>query len=104
MADITAPPAEGFRLSQLIYDTRYRSMTIQIVALFGFMLAAGWLVNNAITNLAALGKTFSFSFLFTTSGYDVNQRLLEYSSQSTHGRAAVLGILNTTITVSINNN
>lgn len=92
-----APPAPGFRLSQLIYDTRYRSTTIQVVALFAFMLAVGWLVNNAAQNLAALGKTFSFSFLWNTAGYDVNQRLLEYSSQSTHGRAAVLGILNTLI-------
>lgn len=93
----TAPPAAGFRLSQLIYDTRYRSTTIQVVAMFAFMLAVGWLLNNAAQNLAALGKTFSFSFLWSTSGYDVNQRLLEYTSQSTHGRAAVLGILNTLI-------
>lgn len=91
----TNPPAEGFRLSQLIYDTRYRGATIQIVALFALMLAFAWLVNNTIQNLAALGKEFSFGFLFSTSGYDVNQRLLEYTSQSSHGRAAVLGILNT---------
>ncbi|MEM7238529.1 MAG: ABC transporter permease subunit [Pseudomonadota bacterium] len=91
------PPAETFRLSQLIYDTRYRSMTIQIVALFAFMLAVGWLVNNTISNLAALGKEFSFDFLWAPAGYDVNQRLLEYSSQSTHGRAAVMGILNTLV-------
>ncbi|WP_340109290.1 amino acid ABC transporter permease [Pikeienuella sp. HZG-20] len=91
------PQKAGFRLSQLIYDTRYRSATIQVVAMFAFMLAVGWVVSNAIQNLAALGKTFSFGFLFETSGYDVNQRLLEYSSQSTHGRAAVLGILNTLV-------
>ncbi|QIE54434.1 ABC transporter permease subunit [Pikeienuella piscinae] len=93
----TARPEHGFRLSQLIYDTRYRSTTIQVVAMFAFMLAVGWVVNNAIQNLEALGKSFSFSFLFSTSGYDVNQRLLEYSSQSTHGRAAILGILNTLV-------
>ena len=93
----TNPPAEGFRLSQLIYDTRYRGMTIQIVALFALMLAFAWLIDNTIQNLAALGKDFNFSFLFSTSGYDVNQRLLEYDSQSTHGRAAMMGILNTLV-------
>ena len=93
----TAPPSEGFRLSQLIYDTRYRSTTIQIVALFAFMFAVGWLVNNAITNLELLGRPFSFNFLWNTAGYDVNQMLLEYDSQSTHGRAAILGLLNTLI-------
>ncbi|MBY8976998.1 ABC transporter permease subunit [Rhodobacteraceae bacterium NNCM2] len=90
-----APPTEGFRLSQLIYDTRYRSMTIQIIVLMAFMLGVGWLINNTINNLAVLGKEFSFAFLWSPAGYDVNQRLLEYSSQSTHGRAAVMGILNT---------
>ncbi|MEM9369633.1 MAG: ABC transporter permease subunit [Pseudomonadota bacterium] len=90
-----APPAETFRLSQLIYDTRYRSMTIQIVALFGFMLAVGWLVNNTISNLEALGKDFSFAFLWEPAGYDINQRLIEYDSRSMHGRAAIVGILNT---------
>ena len=93
----TNPPVEGFKLSQLIYDTRYRGATIQIIALFALMLALAWLVSNTIQNLAALGKEFSFSFLWSTAGYDVNQRLLEYSSQSTHGRAAVMGILNTLI-------
>ena len=34
MATMTEPPAETFRLSQLIYDTRYRSLTIQVVAFF----------------------------------------------------------------------
>ena len=90
-----APPVETFRLSQLIYDTRYRSLTIQVVALFAFMLAVGWLVNNTINNLEALGKDFSFAFLWEPAGYDINQRLIEYDSQSTHGRAAIVGILNT---------
>ncbi|MEM1267576.1 MAG: ABC transporter permease subunit [Pseudomonadota bacterium] len=85
----------GFRLSQLIYDTRYRSLTIQAVALMAFMLFIGWLVSNAVTNLEALGKDFDFSFLSQPAGYDINQRLIEYDSQSTHGRAAMVGILNT---------
>ena len=30
MTTTTEPPKESFRLSMLIYDTRYRSMTIQV--------------------------------------------------------------------------
>lgn len=85
----------SFRLSQLVYDTRYRSLTIQAVALMAFMLFIGWLISNAVTNLEALGKDFDFSFLGQPAGYDINQRLIEYDSQSTHGRAAMVGILNT---------
>jgi len=95
MTAITDPPKDGFRLSMLIYDTRYRSLTIQVVALMIFMLGVAWLVNNAATNLAALGKPLSFKFLGEPAGYDINQRLIEYTSQSTHGRAAIVGLLNT---------
>ena len=84
-----------FRLSMLIYDTRYRSLTIQAVALILFMLGVAWLLNNAAENLAALGKPLSFGFLTHPAGYDINQRLVEYTSQSTHARAALVGILNT---------
>jgi len=95
MSAIAEPEQGGFRLSQLLYDTRYRSMTIQIIALIGFLLAVGWLVRNAGQNLADLGKPLGFGFLSDQAGYDINQRLIEYNSQMTHGRAAVVGLLNT---------
>ena len=95
MTTMTDPPGQGFRLSQLIYDTRYRSLTIQVVAMIVLMLLFSWLVSNTIHNLETLGKDFDFGFLTQPSGYDINQRLIEYDSQSTHGRAAVVGILNT---------
>ena len=95
MTTITDPPREGFRLSQLIYDTRYRSMTIQVVALIGFLILIGWLISNTAQNLADLGKEPSFRFLGEPAGYDINQRLLDYKSQDTHMRAAFVGLLNT---------
>jgi general L-amino acid transport system permease protein len=88
-------PHEPFRLSMLLYDTRYRSLTIQAIALIGFMAFADWLVNNTIQNLSALGKDFDFGFLWSRAGYDINQTLIPYTNDSTHGRAAVVGILNT---------
>jgi general L-amino acid transport system permease protein len=95
MATLSDPPSEGFRLSQLLYDTRYRSMTIQVIAFMLIMAGLIWLANNTVQNLAALGKDFDFGFLTTRAGYDINQRLIEYSNDSTHGRAALVGILNT---------
>jgi general L-amino acid transport system permease protein len=95
MSVLTDPPKQSFRLSQLLYDTRYRSITIQVVAGLLILAGIGWLVNNTINNLAALGKDFDFGFLGSASGYDINQRLVEYNSQMTHGRAAFVGILNT---------
>lgn len=87
--------AEPFRLSQLIYDTRYRSLTIQTIALIAFLTFFGWIVHNTVANLAALGKTFNFGFLWQRAGYDISQHLIPYTNDSTHARAAVVGILNT---------
>lgn len=79
----------------LLYDSRYRSATIQIIALIGFLLLIGWLANNTIQNLNELGKSVGFGFLGERAGYDINQRLLEYSSNDTHLRASLIGLLNT---------
>jgi len=95
MSAISDPPKDGFHLSMLIYDSRYRSMTIQIVTLILFLLGVGWLIRNAGANLAALGKPLGFGFLWEQAGYDINQRLIEYNSQMSNARAAVVGLLNT---------
>jgi general L-amino acid transport system permease protein len=79
----------------LIYDTRYRSLTIQVVAMIGFMLLFFWLFNNTAQNLRDLGKEPSFGFLGEPAGYDINQRLVDYDNQNTHFRAAFVGLLNT---------
>lgn len=97
MAMESEAPKGSFRVGMLLYDTRYRSYTIQIFALFLLMLGAAWLVDNTVKNLAALGKDFSFDFLGNVSGYDISQRPIEYSSTSTHARAAMVGLLNTLI-------
>ncbi|MCB1971918.1 MAG: hypothetical protein KDG54_16065, partial [Geminicoccaceae bacterium] len=72
MATTTMPPTDGFRVGMLLSDTRYRGITIQIIALFIVMLMIAWLVDNTIRNLSDLGKDFSFAFLWQPSGYDIN--------------------------------
>lgn len=91
------PARRAFHPSMLLYDQRYRSITIQIFALFLLMLGAAWLIDNVVNNLRLLGRTFSFNFLWQTAGYDINQRPITYDSTMTHGRAALVGFLNTVI-------
>ena len=90
-----APESQGFRLSQLIYDTRYRSLTIQVVVFFIVMAFVGWLVDNTIQNLSALGKDFNFSFLSQRAGYDIGNAIIPYNNDMTHGRALLVGLINT---------
>ena len=61
------------------------------------MLAFAWLVNNVIENFRGAGQRVFFQFLWAPSSYDINQKLIEYTSRSPHWRAAVVGILNTLV-------
>jgi general L-amino acid transport system permease protein len=95
MTAIPAPSKTPFHISQLVYDTRYRSTTIQVIVLLLFLLFLAWLASNTMSNLAERDKDINFSFIFQRAGYDINQQLIPYSSDSTHGRAIVIGLLNT---------
>lgn len=95
MSDTVAAPKEAFRLSMLLYDSRYRGITIQVFVLVLVLSAIFWLANNAVQNLAALGKPLRFDFLGETASYDISQRLIEYKSTDSHGRAVLVGLLNT---------
>lgn len=101
MANIVDVPKPDFRLSMLIYDTRFRSITIQVIVLVLFALFVSWLINNTIENLAAKDRNFDYSFLWTRAGYDINQRLVEYTNDSTHFRALIIGLLNTLLVAAI---
>ncbi|MFP5480336.1 MAG: amino acid ABC transporter permease [Alphaproteobacteria bacterium] len=97
MAMATDVPKDSFRLSMLIYDTRYRSYTIQIVVLILFAMAVAWLLNNTVQNLAARGKEFNYDFLWQRAGYDIGQQLIPYSNDDTHFRAVLVGLINTLV-------
>lgn len=97
MSSTPDTPQGGFRLSMLLNDTRYRSYTFQFIALVAIIAAMAFIGGNLVRNLAAAGLNISYDFLGQQSGYDINQRPIEYTSQSTHGRAALVGLLNTLI-------
>ena len=98
MTTMTDPPrAEGFRVGQLINDTRYRSYTFQFIALVLLFVFFGWLINNALNNPILQEVGIDFGFLQDPAGYDINQQPIEYTSQDSHLRAAVIGAINTLI-------
>lgn len=97
MAYVAEAPKERFRLSMLVYDTRFRSITIQVIVLILVLLFVGWLADNTIANLAAKDKDINFGFLWNRAGYDIDQQLIPYTNDSTHGRAAIVGLLNTLV-------
>lgn len=79
----------------LLNDTRYRSATLQVIAAIILALCLYYLYSNLATNLRAAGLNIAFDFLGSPAGYDINQTLIDYNSQSTNLRAAIVGVLNT---------
>lgn len=91
----SGPPTQAFSLGMLINDTRYRGYTFQFIALCALIFFFGWMIWNAIQNLAALGQDIDFSFLGQPASYEIDQKLIPYTSTDSHMRAAFVGLLNT---------
>jgi|TARA_Y100000815_G_scaffold42471_1_gene35083 general L-amino acid transport system permease protein len=89
------PQQGSFRLSMLLNDTRYRSYTFQFIALILLIALMSFLGINLVRNLAEAGLNISYGFLNVPAGYDINQSLIDYNSQSSNLRAAMVGVINT---------
>ncbi len=82
-------------LPNLWRDRHARGVIIQILTVAGLFGLAAYLGFNAYMNLKLIGKDLDFGFLSEPAGYDINQHLIDYSSQDTHMRAMAVGVLNT---------
>ena len=63
MSSPTGTETSGFRLSMLINDTRYRSLTFQAIALIALIFAIGYLVSNLFSNLSQAGLNINWDSL-----------------------------------------
>ena len=82
-------------LGRLITNERTRGYVIQIVLMVSLIAIILFFVINAINNLEKVGLASGYGFLSDTASFDINQRLIDYSSTSTYGRAIIVGGLNT---------
>ena len=85
----------GFSTARVWNNKEARSVILQILTIVLLFAFLAFIISNVNANLAAIGKTFSFDFLFLPASYDISQTLIPYNSRSTHLRAAVVGLLNT---------
>ena len=79
------------------YDKETRSVIVQVIAMAVILGFFAYIINNAIINLAILGKDINFDFLWQPASYDINQHLIEYDSRSSHFSATVVGLINTVL-------
>lgn len=81
----------------LIYDPRVRSIAFQVVLVALLVLGVWWIVDNTIENLRRSNISTGFAFLRGRAGFDISDRLIDYTSDSSYGRALLVGIANTLI-------
>jgi general L-amino acid transport system permease protein len=90
----SAPPQAGGGTSWL-YDPKLRGIASQIVVVALLAWGLYEIIGNTQANLKKLNQNFGFDFLTQAAGFDLSSSLIEYSSNSTYGRAIVVGLLNT---------
>lgn len=81
--------------SSFLYDPRIRGLIYQALVFFVVVGFIYWIVGNTITNLQRSNIASGFGFLRGRAGFDVSQTMIEYSSDSTYGRAVLVGLVNT---------
>jgi general L-amino acid transport system permease protein len=81
--------------ASILYDPKIRSILFQVLLVLLLVAGIWWIVDNTIENLRRSNISTGFAFLRGRAGFDISDYLIEFSSDSTYGRALVVGILNT---------
>ena len=84
-------------LQRMWTDERIRGIFFQALLVSAIVTLISFIIINTNNNLQQRGLDAGFGFLDDQSFFDINQRLIEYSSTSTYGRALVVGFLNTLV-------
>lgn len=83
--------------ASLIYDPRVRSIFFQVLLVVLLALGIWWIVDNTIENLRRSNISTGFDFLRGRAGFDIADSRIQYSSDSTYGRAILVGFINTIV-------
>lgn len=76
-------------------DPRLRALLFQALVLIGAVGFALFILGNTLENLERRGITSGFDFLSSTAGFGIIQSLVDYSEESSYGRAFLVGLVNT---------
>jgi len=76
-------------------DPKIRGIVYQILVAVALVAIVYWIVGNTSENLRNANISSGFGFLSGRAGFDVSQSLIAFSSDSTFGRALLVGFLNT---------
>ncbi|WP_349434121.1 amino acid ABC transporter permease [Pararhizobium sp. A13] len=93
--DVTIPPGKNRQTSSFLNDPKVRGYLYQAITILVLAIAVIWITQNTIENLKRANIASGYGFLGGRAGFDVGQSLIAYTSDSTYGRALVVGFFNT---------
>lgn len=88
---------EGPRRGSFLNDPKIRGIVFQTAVIAALGVFVWWVVGNTIDNLNRSNIASGFGFLKSRAGFDISTSAIEYSSDSTYGRALLVGFYNTLI-------
>ncbi len=92
-----APPSKP----NLLYRPEFRQAVYQILLIVCLVFAFYTIATNVAANLARQNIASGFGFWNRTAGFDISQTLIEFSNQSTYGRAFWAGLMNTLLVAAL---
>jgi len=78
-------------------DTHWRSVLVQALVLVALAALAVWLIGNVASALSRRHVASGFAFLGHTAGFGIAQTLIDYTEESSYGRAMWVGLANTVL-------
>ncbi len=84
-----------------LYHPTVRAIAFQTILAVAIVVFVIWIADNTIDNLRRANIASGFGFLSNRAGFDISQTLVSYSSDSTYGRALLVGFLNTLLVAAI---
>jgi general L-amino acid transport system permease protein len=93
--DATIPPGRAKSTGSVLNDPKVRGYIYQGITLLLLVVFVYWVTENTIENLKRANIASGYGFLNGRAGFDVGQSLIAFTSDSTYGRALVVGFFNT---------
>jgi len=97
LRDKTADDSPRSLVRAVLYDATIRGWVFQGLVLVFLILFAAWVIHNTAVNLRAANIPFGFDFLNMRAGFDISQKPIAYTLDSSHAQAFKVGLVNTII-------
>ncbi len=93
----TQPIAAARSRGSWLTNPDIRGMVIQVLLIAALFALTWWVIDNTARNLQQAKIASGFGFLQSRAGFDIAQKPVPFTPDSSYGRAIIVGIVNTLI-------